>query len=258
MSQHMLNEVQDSTRLSRTTMTTTTASGTRVDEIADRIYRISTPSTVAIPGGFTFNQFLIVDEAPLLFHTGHAAAVPAGPRGGRAGHRPGDAAAGFGLLARRGRRVRRAQRLAGDRAERAEAVCSQVAAMVSMNDLADRPPRGWPTARSWRWAETIGALGRHSAPASRLGVRLHVRVVDADAALRRPVHAPGCRRPAAEHLGRADVVAGDARGGAVPSVAIDVRTRPCWRSSPATSRASRADARQLVPGRRCQAAACIR
>src|SRR5215475_16101428 len=44
-------------------------SGTRVDEIADRIYRISTPSTV-IPGGFTFNQFLVVDEAPLLFHTG--------------------------------------------------------------------------------------------------------------------------------------------------------------------------------------------
>jgi len=22
------------------------------------------------PGGFTFNQFLVVDEAPLLFHTG--------------------------------------------------------------------------------------------------------------------------------------------------------------------------------------------
>src|SRR5215470_19393612 len=46
-----------------------TESNTRVDEIADRIYRISTPVSV-IPGGFTFNQFLVVDEAPLLFHTG--------------------------------------------------------------------------------------------------------------------------------------------------------------------------------------------
>jgi len=24
----------------------------------------------AIPGGFTFNQYLIVDDAPLLYHTG--------------------------------------------------------------------------------------------------------------------------------------------------------------------------------------------
>jgi len=46
-----------------------TESNTRVDEIADRIYRISTPVSV-IPGGFTFNQFLIVDDEPLLFHTG--------------------------------------------------------------------------------------------------------------------------------------------------------------------------------------------
>jgi len=44
-------------------------SGTRVDEIAERIYRISTPVPV-VPGGFTFNQFLFDDEAPLLFHTG--------------------------------------------------------------------------------------------------------------------------------------------------------------------------------------------
>ena len=42
-----------------------------IDEIADRIYRISTPVPVPnIPGGFSFNQFLIVDDEPLLFHTG--------------------------------------------------------------------------------------------------------------------------------------------------------------------------------------------
>lgn len=46
-------------------------SGTRVDEIADGIYRISTPVPPAsFPGGFTFNQFLIDDDEPLLFHTG--------------------------------------------------------------------------------------------------------------------------------------------------------------------------------------------
>jgi flavorubredoxin len=46
-------------------------SGTRVDEIADGIYRISTPVPPSVvPGGFTFNQFLVFDEQPLLFHTG--------------------------------------------------------------------------------------------------------------------------------------------------------------------------------------------
>ena len=46
-------------------------SSTRIDEIASGIYRISTPvPPEAIPGGFTFNQYLIVDDAPLLYHTG--------------------------------------------------------------------------------------------------------------------------------------------------------------------------------------------
>lgn len=43
-------------------------SGTNVQEIADNIFRINTP--VDIAGGFSFNQYLIVDDAPLLFHTG--------------------------------------------------------------------------------------------------------------------------------------------------------------------------------------------
>jgi len=55
-------------------MITNTQSGTRVDEVASGIYRISTPvGADAVPGGFSFNQYLIVDDAPLLFH--------AGPRG---------------------------------------------------------------------------------------------------------------------------------------------------------------------------------
>jgi flavorubredoxin len=43
---------------------------TRTDEIADGIYRFSTCVPDAAPGGFTFNQFLIKADEPLLFHTG--------------------------------------------------------------------------------------------------------------------------------------------------------------------------------------------
>ena len=41
-----------------------------VDQIADAIYRISTFVPEIGPTGFTFNQFLIDAEEPLLYHTG--------------------------------------------------------------------------------------------------------------------------------------------------------------------------------------------
>ena len=56
----------------------------RVDEIADRIYRISTLAPDVAPGGFSFNQFLIDGPEPLLFHTGMRAALSLGTRGDRA------------------------------------------------------------------------------------------------------------------------------------------------------------------------------
>ena len=40
-----------------------------MDEVAPSVYRISTPVTI-LPGGFSFNQYLVKDEQPLLFHTG--------------------------------------------------------------------------------------------------------------------------------------------------------------------------------------------
>src|SRR5690349_11860311 len=44
---------------------------TRIDEIADRIYRISLYNPmVAPPAGLTYNVFLIAGDEPLLFHTG--------------------------------------------------------------------------------------------------------------------------------------------------------------------------------------------
>jgi len=136
-----------------------TESGTRVDEIADRIYRISTPSTL-IPGGFTFNQFLIDDDSPLLFHTGLRGLFPSVREA---------VARVLGDVARL--RYVSFSHVEADEsgalnswlavAPRAEVVCSMTAAMVSMNDLADRPPR--PLAdgeelslgsRSVRWVDT--------------------------------------------------------------------------------------------------------
>ena len=46
--------------------------------IADGIFRLCTPvPPSAFPGGFTFNQYLILDDEPLLFHTGHRRLFPA-------------------------------------------------------------------------------------------------------------------------------------------------------------------------------------
>src|SRR5688500_7508834 len=50
---------------------------THIDEIADGIYRISTHvADLAPPAGFTFNQFLVAADEPLLFHTGPRGMFP--------------------------------------------------------------------------------------------------------------------------------------------------------------------------------------
>jgi flavorubredoxin len=44
---------------------------TKIAEIADGIYRLSTfVPDIAPPAGFTFNQFLVLGDEPLMFHTG--------------------------------------------------------------------------------------------------------------------------------------------------------------------------------------------
>ena len=122
-------------------MTTTTASGTNVHEIAPSIFRISTPVPPSvIPGGFTFNQFLVVADEPLLFHTGLRRMFPAVREA--VAHVLGDPA--------RLRWVAFSHVEADECgslndwlavAPQAQPVCSQVAAMTSVGDLADRPPR---------------------------------------------------------------------------------------------------------------------
>lgn len=111
-------------------------STTRVDEIAAGIYRISTPLT-ALPGGFTFNQFLIEDDEPLLFHTGPRALFPAV-----------SAAVARVLPLERLRHVAFSHVEADEcgalnallaAAPRALPVCSRIGKLVSVDDLADRP-----------------------------------------------------------------------------------------------------------------------
>lgn len=109
---------------------------TQVTEIAPGIYRLSTYDTDA---GFMFNQFLVVDEEPLLFHTGLRSLFP--------------------LVADAVRRVIPVERLrwitfghveadeCGSMnqwlaaAPHAQVAHGALGCLVSVNDLADRPPR---------------------------------------------------------------------------------------------------------------------
>jgi flavorubredoxin len=49
---------------------------TTIDEINDGIFRISTWVPDVTPVGFTFNQFLVVGDEPLIFHTGARGLFP--------------------------------------------------------------------------------------------------------------------------------------------------------------------------------------
>jgi flavorubredoxin len=119
-------------------MNTSKQNGTRIDEIANGIYRISTPvPPEAIPGGFTFNQYLIVDDKPLLHHTGllkmfppvrEAIASVIPPESLRYisfSHYEADECGSLNEFLRL--------------APKAEPLCSQVAKMVSVDDVALRP-----------------------------------------------------------------------------------------------------------------------
>jgi flavorubredoxin len=111
---------------------------TTVTEIADGIYRLST-LTDAVPGGFTFNQFLVSGDEPLLFHTGPKAlfatvsdamntVVPVGTlRWVTFGHWEADESGALNdwLAA----------------APRAELAVGAIGTMLSGNDQAIRPPR---------------------------------------------------------------------------------------------------------------------
>jgi len=124
--------------------------GTNVHEIADGIYRISTP--VPVPGGFSFNQYLVLDDEPLLFHTGPRRLFPS-VRSAIASVVPVDRLAWIGLSHFEADECGALNELLAA-APRATPVCSRIAAMTSVDDVADRP------ARALADGETL-VLGRH-------------------------------------------------------------------------------------------------
>jgi flavorubredoxin len=122
-------------------MITNDQSGTTIDQIAPGIHRISTPvPPEVVPGGFTFNQFLIVDQSPLLYHTGPRKMFPLVQEAVASvlpvdslryicfSHFEADECGALNDF------------LAA--APEAEPLCSNVAKMVSVDDFADRPARG--------------------------------------------------------------------------------------------------------------------
>ena len=127
-------------------------------------------STIPGAGGFTFNQYLIVDDEPLLFHTGPAPVFP--------------------LVREAVARVMPVERLRWIAFSHFEAdecgalnellaaaphavpLCGRIAAMVSVSDFADRPPRALADGEELSLGRHTRALVRHAAPAARLGVRL--------------------------------------------------------------------------------------
>jgi flavorubredoxin len=132
-------------------MITNRDTNTRVDEIAEGIFRISTPVTV-IPQGFTFNQYLVVDEEPLLLHTGTRRMFPL-VREAIAAVMPVERLRYVGLSHFEADECGALNEFLAV-APAAVPVCGQVAAMVSIDDVADRK------ARSLADGETL-ALGRH-------------------------------------------------------------------------------------------------
>nr|WP_294529586.1 MBL fold metallo-hydrolase [uncultured Rhodopila sp.] len=112
---------------------------TSIDEIANGIFRLSTFNPAIAGIGMTFNQFLVLGEEPLLFHTGrrgmfasvHAALsrvmAPERLRWITFGHYESDECGAMNEF------------LAV--APHAEIAHGQTACRVSLDDTADRPPR---------------------------------------------------------------------------------------------------------------------
>lgn len=128
-------------------------SGTNVYEVSEGIYRINTPVLIEGAGGFSFNQYLIVDDEPLLFHTGPRKMFPL--------VREAVAA----LLPVANLRYIGFSHVEADEcgalnewlavAPQSVPLCGTVAAMVSIGDLADRAPRALADGE-------LLLLGRHS------------------------------------------------------------------------------------------------
>lgn len=132
---------------------TNTQSGTNVQEVAEGIYRINTPVAIPGAGGFTFNQYLIAGDEPLIFHTGPRRMFPLVRE------------AVASVIPVEKLRYIAFSHIEADEcgslnewlavAPQASPLCGAVAVMVSVSDLADRPPRALAD------GETL-SLGNHT------------------------------------------------------------------------------------------------
>src|SRR5229473_7675998 len=225
-------------------------SGTNVNEIDEGIYRISTPVPPdLIPGGFTFNQYLIVDDEPLLFETGLRRMFPL-VRDGRE-RDTGRAVALHLLLPRRGRRMRLAQRMAGRRSQRCAAM--RTARGDDPNRGPCRPVAALDGRRrdgfAWR---AFGEMARRTACAACMGLRLHFRGTYRDTAMQRSLHPARRESAAAYRVGHS----GPKRIAAQPSRLL--RARHEHSLDPGKARAdesahTRLYAWERMAGRRCGA-----
>jgi len=112
---------------------------TVIDEIAPDVFRLSTwTDQIAPPAGFTFNQFLVRGEEPFLFHTGMRELFPlvsdainrivplSDLRWISFAHVEADECGAMNLLL--------------DAAPKSQVVHGELALMLSLNDMASRPP----------------------------------------------------------------------------------------------------------------------
>jgi flavorubredoxin len=134
-------------------MITNTQSCTNVHEVADRIYRINTPMKLPDGGQFSFNQYLIVDDAPMLFHTGQRQLFPL-VREAIDAVMPAERLQYLGFSHFEADECGALNAFLAV-APHAVPVCSQIAAMVSITDYADRAPRALADGEDLR-------LGRHT------------------------------------------------------------------------------------------------
>ena len=166
---------------------------TTTTEIADDIYRIS---TFVPDAGMTFNQILVNADEPLLFHTGMRALFPLVSDAVNAvlpvsslrwisfGHVEADECGSINQWL--------------EAAPNAEVAFGGLGCMVSVNDIADRPPRPLED------GDVIDLGGKrvrylcHAPRPARVGGWRPLRGDHVDAVVRRPLH-PARRRPCSPH-----------------------------------------------------------
>jgi flavorubredoxin len=116
---------------------TNSQSGTNVHEIAEGIYRINTPLKLPV-GAFSYNQYLIADDDPMIFHTGLRRMFPL-VREAIAAVLPPERLRYIGFSHYEADECGSLNSFLAIAPESVP-VCGQIAALVSIDDVADRPP----------------------------------------------------------------------------------------------------------------------